>query len=200
MTRYKGQNNTQHRLNVYIWDCKEDMTAISSYVCLKCVLGALCYVCVPKIDELTIWTFQLELGEFGPELEPLQFVSGRGGSRIWEGGVQCSSEKWHWGATHNYLWKHHQERAKNNNFIRDKKKICQLETDSFICDMTKHQSWESFSKFPLLRSSNSQKSTLSFFFLIWLNHSYSTFLQIIPYLMRYAQSCLTIFALQMQMG
>ena len=52
--RYKGQNNTQHRLNVYIGDCKEDMTAITSYVCLKCVLGALCYVCDPKIDELTI--------------------------------------------------------------------------------------------------------------------------------------------------
>ena len=66
--------------------------------------------------------------------------------------------------------------------------------------LSKHQSWESFSKFPLLRSSNSQKSTLSIFFLIWLNHFYSTFLQIILYLMRSAQSCLTIFALQMQMG
>ena len=32
-TRYKGQCNTQHRLNVYIGDFKEDMTAISSYVC-----------------------------------------------------------------------------------------------------------------------------------------------------------------------
>ena len=31
---YKGQNNTQHRLNVYIGDCKEDMTAISTYVFL----------------------------------------------------------------------------------------------------------------------------------------------------------------------
>ena len=39
------------------------------------MLGALCYVCVPKIDELTIWTLQLELGEFGPALEPLEFVS-----------------------------------------------------------------------------------------------------------------------------
>ena len=52
------------------------MTAISSYVCLYCVLGALCYVCVPNIDELTILTFQLELGEFAPGLEPLEFVSG----------------------------------------------------------------------------------------------------------------------------
>ena len=30
---YKVQYNTQDRLNVYIADCKEDMTAISSYVC-----------------------------------------------------------------------------------------------------------------------------------------------------------------------
>ena len=52
------------------------MTAISSYVGLYCVLGALCYVCVPKIDKLTIWTFQLELVEFDPGLEPLEFVSG----------------------------------------------------------------------------------------------------------------------------
>ena len=77
LTRYKGQNNTQHRLNVYIGDCKEDMTAISSYVCLSCVLGALCYVCVPNIDKLTIWTFQLELGEFAPGLDPLELVSGK---------------------------------------------------------------------------------------------------------------------------
>ena len=28
------------------------------------------------IDELTILTFQLELGEFAPGLEPLEFVSG----------------------------------------------------------------------------------------------------------------------------
>ena len=34
MTRYIGQYNTQHHLNVYIGDCKEDMTVISSYVCL----------------------------------------------------------------------------------------------------------------------------------------------------------------------
>ena len=33
LTRYKGQYNTQHRLNIYIGDCKEDMAAISSYVC-----------------------------------------------------------------------------------------------------------------------------------------------------------------------
>ena len=39
------------------------------------MLGALCYVCVANIDELTIWTFQLELGEFGTGLEPLEFVS-----------------------------------------------------------------------------------------------------------------------------
>ena len=32
--RYKGQNNTQHRLKAYIGDGKEDMTVISSYVCL----------------------------------------------------------------------------------------------------------------------------------------------------------------------
>ena len=81
LTRYKGQNNTQRRLNVYIGDCKEDMTVISSYVCLYCVLGALCYVCVPNIDELTILTFQLELGEFAPGLEPLEFVSGECSSR-----------------------------------------------------------------------------------------------------------------------
>ena len=37
---------------------------------------ALWYVCVPKIDKLNIWTFQLELGEFAPGLEPLEFVSG----------------------------------------------------------------------------------------------------------------------------
>ena len=30
---YKGQNNTQYRLNVDIGDFKEDMAAISSYVC-----------------------------------------------------------------------------------------------------------------------------------------------------------------------
>ena len=46
------------------------------------MLGALCYVCVPYIDELTIWTFQLELGEFAPGLEPLEFVSGECSSRI----------------------------------------------------------------------------------------------------------------------
>ena len=40
------------------------------------MLGALCYVCVPNMDELTIRTFQLELGEFAPGLEPLEFVSG----------------------------------------------------------------------------------------------------------------------------
>ena len=40
------------------------------------MLGALCYVCVPNIDKLTIWTLQLELGEFGPGLESLEFVSG----------------------------------------------------------------------------------------------------------------------------
>ena len=39
------------------------------------MLGALCYVCVPNIDELTIRKFQLELGEFAPGLEPLEFVS-----------------------------------------------------------------------------------------------------------------------------
>ena len=50
LTRLKGQNNTQHRLNAYIGDCKEDMTAINSYVCLYFVLGALCYVCVPKLQ------------------------------------------------------------------------------------------------------------------------------------------------------
>ena len=31
---------------------------------------------MPNIDELTIWTFQLELGEFAKGLEPLEFVSG----------------------------------------------------------------------------------------------------------------------------
>ena len=40
------------------------------------MLGALCYVCVTDIDELTIRTFQLELDEFVPGLEPLEFVSG----------------------------------------------------------------------------------------------------------------------------
>ena len=40
------------------------------------MLGALCYVCVPNIDELTILTFQLELGDFAPGLKPLEFVSG----------------------------------------------------------------------------------------------------------------------------
>ena len=39
------------------------------------MLGALCYLCVPNIDELTIRKFQLELGEFAPGLEPLEFVS-----------------------------------------------------------------------------------------------------------------------------
>ena len=33
MTRYKGQYNIQHRLNLYIGDSKEDMTAINSYAC-----------------------------------------------------------------------------------------------------------------------------------------------------------------------
>ena len=83
LARYKGQYNTQHRLNVYIRDCTEAMTAISSYVCKYCVLGALCYVCVPNIDKLTIRTFQLELGEFAPGLEPLEFVSGECSSNIY---------------------------------------------------------------------------------------------------------------------
>ena len=30
------------------------MTARSSYVCILFVLGAMCYVCVPNIDKLTI--------------------------------------------------------------------------------------------------------------------------------------------------
>ena len=34
------------------------------------------YICVPNIDELRIWRFQLELGEFAPGLESLEFVSG----------------------------------------------------------------------------------------------------------------------------
>ena len=46
------------------------------------MLGALCYVCVPNIDELTIRTFPLELGEFAPGLEPLEFVSGECTSTI----------------------------------------------------------------------------------------------------------------------
>ena len=46
-------------------------------------LGALCYVCVPNIDKLMIWTFQLKLGEFAPGLEPLELVSG-----------ECSSTKY----------------------------------------------------------------------------------------------------------
>ena len=33
LTRYRGQYNTQHHVNVYIGDCKEDMTVIGSYVC-----------------------------------------------------------------------------------------------------------------------------------------------------------------------
>ena len=61
----------------------------------------------------------------------------------------------------------------------------QLETDSFICDMTKQQSWESFSKFPLC-ARRILRNQHFHFFLIWLNHFYSTFLQIILYLMRYA--------------
>ena len=32
-------------------------------------------MCVPNIDKLTIRKFQLELGEFAPGLEPLEFVS-----------------------------------------------------------------------------------------------------------------------------
>ena len=47
------------------------------------MLGALCYVCVPNLDELTILTFQLELGEFAPGLEPLEFVSGECSSNIY---------------------------------------------------------------------------------------------------------------------
>ena len=31
--RFRGQYNTQHHVNVYIGDFKEDMTAIGSYVC-----------------------------------------------------------------------------------------------------------------------------------------------------------------------
>ena len=46
------------------------------------MLGALCYGCVPNIDELTILTFQLELGEFVPGLEPLEFVSGECSSTL----------------------------------------------------------------------------------------------------------------------
>ena len=46
------------------------------------MLGALCYVCVPNIHELTIKTFQLELGEFAPGLEQLEFVSGECSSTI----------------------------------------------------------------------------------------------------------------------
>ena len=45
------------------------------------MLGALCYVCVPNIDELTISRYQLKLGEFAPGLEPLEFVSGECSSR-----------------------------------------------------------------------------------------------------------------------
>ena len=48
LTRYKGQFNTQQRLNVYIEGCKEDMTAISSYVCwylLKCVMCPVLRLC-----------------------------------------------------------------------------------------------------------------------------------------------------------
>ena len=46
------------------------------------MLGALCYVCVPNIDKLTIGTFQLELGEFDPGLETLEFVSGECSSTL----------------------------------------------------------------------------------------------------------------------
>ena len=46
------------------------------------MLGALCYICVPNIDKLTICLFQLELGEFSPGLEPLEFVSGECSSRL----------------------------------------------------------------------------------------------------------------------
>ena len=46
LTRYKGQYNNQHRLNVYIGDCKEDMTAIRRYVgwfmCVRCSVLRLC--------------------------------------------------------------------------------------------------------------------------------------------------------------
>ena len=48
------------------------------------MLDALCYVCVPNTDKLTIWTFQLELGEFAPGLEPLEFVSGECSSTVFK--------------------------------------------------------------------------------------------------------------------
>ena len=58
------------------------------------VFCALCYVCVPNIDELTIRTFQLELGEFAPVLEPLEFVSGECSSTLIERKYQFATIRW----------------------------------------------------------------------------------------------------------
>ena len=58
------------------------------------MLGALCYVYVSKIDELTIRTFQLELGEFAPWLEQLEFVSGECSSTFYYTIVQEKFKNW----------------------------------------------------------------------------------------------------------
>ena len=61
------------------------------------MVGALCYVYVPNIDKLTILTFQLELGEFAPGLEPLEFVSGECRSNLY------GADTWTLGADTKYI-------------------------------------------------------------------------------------------------
>ena len=75
LTRYKGPFNIQHRLNEYIGDCKEDDSdkQLCMLMCVRCSVLRLCS---------QHRTFQLELGEFAPGLEPLEFVSGECSSSI----------------------------------------------------------------------------------------------------------------------